>query len=143
MKTEEYSKFIVKLNYQWLARQINKDKIYNFDIEDFTDQALLKAFCYYKGTKHAINLLGSVLKNIENSLEIIIFDGDDNYPLKGDILYRENDCCIYGDGGNENDEERIIEYTQKIRPLFIKESKDTIKYYKEYFLRIYDRSRTA
>lgn len=134
--------FVVKLNYQWLADMVNLNKKFAFDRDKFGDKKLLEVFNYYKGTREALSLLGSIIDNIENSLEITLFDGEDNYPLTGEIIYRANDCEISGDG-DEEDDARAVEAIHKIRPLIMKEAKDTIKYYKEYFTRLYDRSRTV
>ena len=138
MEKQANPQFIVKLNYQLLADLVNLEHIYRFD--KFDEKELLKAFHYYKGTRNAIELLGSILKNIKNSLELIIFL-DNNYPIKADIDYDENDCEFINNGNY--DKTFLIEQSQKIKPLYIKEAKDTIKYYKEYFTRLYDRSRTV
>lgn len=134
--------FIVKLNYQYLADMISLNKSFIFNKDKFSDKEILETFNYYKGTKLAISFLGSILENIEYSLEITLFYGEDNYPLKGEIIYSENDCEMRGDG-DEEDNARATETIHKIRPLIMKEAKDIIKYYKEYFTRLYDRSRTV
>lgn len=140
MKMNETPNFIVKLNYQWLANMISLEH-FEFDREKFNDQEIIKAFHYFKGTKKAIELLGSILQHIEHSLEVTIFLEDNNCPMKAEIMYSENDCEFMYDDGYDLD--YLTEQSQKIRPLYMKEAKDTIKYYKEYFTRLYDRSRTV
>ena len=141
MEKNANPQFIVKLNYQSLADMVSLDHIYNFDRENFNEKEILRVFNYYKGTRQAIELLGSILKNIEYSLELTMFIDDNNYPMKAEIFYQENDCEFINDDGY--DINYLIEQNNKIRPLYIKEAKDTIKYYKEYFTRLYDRSRTV
>lgn len=141
MKTTDNKNFIITLNYQWLADMINLDNIYKFDSEKFNDKKLLEVFYYYKDTKEALSLLGSVLNNIENALELTIYITEDHYPINAEIIYKANGWEVIEDDGYGRD--FLDEEINNIRISFMKEAKDLIKYYKEYFLRIYDRSRTA
>lgn len=139
MKTKEYSRFIIKLNYEWLASMVNLDG-FTFDYKNFNDKVILEAMNIHKGTKTSLKLLGSILSNIEHSLQLVYFDKED-YPCKAEIIFEENDVCFEGEDGTEDYE--TWSEVKPIRYLIIQEAKETIKYYKEYFTRIYDRSRTV
>lgn len=139
MKTKEYSRFIIKLNYEWLALMVNLDE-FTFDYENFNDKVILEAMNLHKGTKTSLKLLGSILSNIEHSLQLVYFDKED-YPCKAGINFKENDVCFEGEDGFGDDE--TFAEVKPIKHLIIQEAKETIKYYKEYFTRIYDRSRTV
>lgn len=139
MKRQDYSNIIVNLNYSYLADMINLDN-FKFDRDNFNDVEILNAFNYYKNTKTALRLLGSILKNIEYSLELTYFDKT-NYPCKSNIIYNECGCCFEGKDGFEDEE--LFEEVKPLMNIIMKEAKEAIKYYKEYFIRIYDRSRTV
>jgi len=139
MKTKEYSKFIIKLNYEWLASMVNRDG-FTFDCKDFNDKVILETMNFNKGTKVSLKLLGSILSNIQYSLQLIYFDKED-YPCRAEIIFTENDVCFEGGDGFEDD--KTWAEVKPIRYLIIQDAKETIKYYKEYFTRIYDRSRTV
>lgn len=109
------------------------------------DSIILHRFAYLKGTMDAIDLLGLILNNIEICCKFTYYYKNENvnYVITGYIrediiieqIYDRNgivepDNKLYNDIWFEIEQEIMIEFHK------------TVKYYKEYYTRLFDRGRT-
>ena len=150
---------IVKLDFNELNKLIrNDDKnnrllgwngVYSNDYSEINDEIILHRFAFLRGTMEAIDLLGKILNNIENCLSFTYYfdNKNKNFKCTGQFdIYDNNiiiehiwcgDCEMDGDMTElyneiyENSKEIHIEYNK------------AIKYYKEYYTRLFDRGRTV
>ena len=130
MSNKTYNSIFVQLDYNVLALNVNKDG-FTFDSLEFNDDMLLDAFIINKGHK-ALKILGSILKNIEKSLNVVYVDKKNTIHVGFFSSYYEVELDDFA-----------YDEIKSLKNVIIKEKNEIIRYYKEYFLRLYDRSRTA
>ncbi len=130
MKTQ---KFNIMLNYELLAQNINNERPYNFDCEKFDDSEIISRFSRY--------LLGDILSNIENSLELV-YVGKDNtiHNISIDItespLTHGKNIVFLNEEDDLSDEE--TKELQQLLPEITKEILDKCEYYKNHFIKLYE-----
>lgn len=154
-KQENTQNVIIKLNFDELNKIIRSDDPngrllgnhgYIGDNCTFIDDSIiLHRFAYLKGTMDAIDLLGLILNNIENCFKFTYYYKNEkhNFVITGyicddiiiDQIYDRNgvvkpDNKLYNDIWFEIEQEIMIEFHK------------AVKYYKEYYTRLFDRGRT-
>ena len=150
---------IVKLDFNELNKLIrNDDKnnrllgwngVYSNGYSEINDEIILHRFAFLRGTMEAIDLLGKILNNIENCLSFTYYFDNKNKKLKctGQFDIYDNDIInehIWcGDCEMDGDMTELYnEIYENIKEIHIEYNK-AIKYYKEYYTRLFDRGRTV
>lgn len=128
--------FIIELNYKYLHQYIGG--LLKCNQEECNDEKILAAFKRYKDLDTALYLLGLILDNIKYSLIIYICRCKDKEPIKAEYDYENHEVIELK---TEDASELYFEFN-KIRNQCMVEAQKQVKYYKEYFTRLYDRSRT-
>lgn len=155
--------FIITLDYDLLNTQIRKKEgednllawngIYSCGKDEegkpkfysiLDDEILLHRWRYLQGTDDSMELLGKVLDNIKWCLKLTYFD-ENGTGWEFDIDIDDSYC----DHRYECDEEtrdkwnQIRETVDRDGAAIFVEAESKIRYYKEYFLRLYDRAKTS
>lgn len=158
-KTNENQNVIVNLNFFELNKLIrNDDKdhrllgwngIYDDNYSEINDEIILHRFAFLKGKMEAIDLLGKILDGINYclSFEYFIEYKDKNYICNGSFFAGDFDIDnIYDAAGDDMSDEiktEINNYAFKNCQEIYIECNKAIKYYKEYYTRLFDRGRTV
>ena len=129
-------------------RLLGLNGVYSNEYSEINDEIILHRFACLRGTMEAIDLLGKILNNIENCLSFTYYFDNKNKKFKctgqfdiyNDIIIEHiwcGDCEMNGDMT-----ELYNEIYENIKEIHIEYNK-AIKYYKEYYTRLFDRGRTV
>ena len=123
--------------------------VYSNEYSEINDEIILHRFACLRGTMEAIDLLGKILNNIENCLSFTYYFDNKNKKFKctGEFNTYDNDIIIEhiwcGDCEMNGDMTELYnEIYENIKEIHIEYNK-AIKYYKEYYTRLFDRGRTV
>lgn len=147
---------IVDLDLNELATIIkeadkNKSLLGNWDLySDNLNEVLLHRFGYLKGTYDATRLLGVILDGIQYALKFkyYINYNDEIYCIEGKIgeEYETNITDIYNYKSIIDDwtygHPIVVDFMKNHEYIVKTETKNIIRYYREYFTRIFDRGKT-
>ena len=160
MKKQDVTQNVIfDLNYSQLNSIIRtEDKnnrllgwngVYSNEYSEINDEIILHRFACLRGTMEAIDLLGKILNNIENCLSFTYYFDNKNKKFKctGEFNTYDNDIIIEhiwsGDCEMNGDMTELYnEIYENIKEIHIEYNK-AIKYYKEYYTRLFDRGRTV
>ena len=160
MKKQDVTKNVIfDLNYSQLNSIIRtEDKnnrllgwngVYSNEYSEINDEIILHRFACLRGTMEAIDLLGKILNNIENCLSFTYYfdNKNKNFKCTGEFNTYDNDIIIEhiwcGDCEMNGDMTELYnEIYENSKEIHIEYNK-AIKYYKEYYTRLFDRGRTV
>ena len=131
------------------GRLLGSNGIYSNGYSEINDEIILHRFGYLKGTMNALDLLGKILNNIENCLTFTYYfdNKNKNFKCTGQFDICDNNIIIEhiwcGDCEMNGDMTELYnEIYENIKEIHIEYNK-AIKYYKEYYTRLFDRGRTV
>lgn len=131
------------------GRLLGNNGVWSNGYSEINDEIILHRFGYLKGTMDALDLLGKILVAIDDCLNYIYFVEYNNKKYRAIGEYEGCGVSINdiqsesGDEILEEDRKAIHNYVYENEKDILIECHKMIKYYKEYYTRLFDRGRTV